>query len=160
MVIGFLSSKLVWASIEKSSWLFFHSWKPKFMFAGLNSLKGCDCKIVPTNDETIASLLTVIKSWQDCCLIPEAPFYLEGQGGLFEFIEQRLKENGHIVIVLAEGAGQDYVAQSMHAVDEKDASGNRLLLDSGLWLTQKIKVPSRWFYVFPYSFLSVEIVVF
>lgn len=76
-------------------------------------------------------------------MIPESPFYLEGQGGLFEFVEQRLKENGHIVIVLAEGAGQDYVAQSMHAVDEKDASGNRLLLDSGLWLTQKIKVPSR-----------------
>lgn len=73
-------------------------------------------------------------------MIPESPFYLEGQGGLFEFIEQRLKENGHMVIVLAEGAGQEYVSQSMHPVDEKDASGNRLLLDVGLWLTQKIKV--------------------
>ncbi|XP_022890261.1 ATP-dependent 6-phosphofructokinase 4, chloroplastic [Olea europaea var. sylvestris] len=87
----------------------------------------------------IAMHATLASRDVDCCLIPEAPFYLEGQGGLFEFIEQRLKENGHIVIVLAEGAGQDYVAQSMHAVDEKDASGNRLLLDSGLWLTQKIK---------------------
>lgn len=78
--------------------------------------------------------------WQDCCLIPESPFYLEGTGGLFEFIEHRLKENGHIVIVLAEGAGQDYIAQDMHAVVEKDASGNRLLLDIGPWLSQKIKV--------------------
>ena len=77
---------------------------------------------------------------QDCCLIPESPFYLEGQGGLFEFIEQWLKENGHMVIVLAEGAGQDYVAQSMQVISEKDASGNRLLLDVGPWLTQKIKV--------------------
>ncbi|XP_022735850.1 ATP-dependent 6-phosphofructokinase 4, chloroplastic [Durio zibethinus] len=75
----------------------------------------------------------------DCCLIPESPFYLEGKGGLFEFIEERLKENGHIVIVVAEGAGQEYVAQSMHGIDEKDASGNRLLLDVGLWLTQNIK---------------------
>ncbi|XP_061997630.1 ATP-dependent 6-phosphofructokinase 4, chloroplastic [Rosa rugosa] len=75
----------------------------------------------------------------DCCLIPESPFYLEGQGGLFEFIEQRLKENGHIVIVVAEGAGQEYVAQQIHAAGEKDASGNKLLLDVGIWLTQKIK---------------------
>uniref|UniRef100_A0A3N7FAL9 Phosphofructokinase domain-containing protein n=1 Tax=Populus trichocarpa TaxID=3694 RepID=A0A3N7FAL9_POPTR len=39
----------------------------------------------------------------------------------------------------AEGTGQEYVAQNMHAVDEGDASGNRLLLDVGLWLTQKVK---------------------
>lgn len=45
-----------------------------------------------------------------------------------------------MVIVLAEGAGQEEVAQSMHSVDEKDASGNRLLLDVGLWLLQKLKV--------------------
>lgn len=77
-------------------------------------------------------------------MIPESPFYLEGQGGLYEFIEQRLKENGHMVIVLAEGAGQEYVAQSMDAISEKDASGNRLLLDVGLWLTQKIKVTIRY----------------
>ncbi|CAL5364108.1 unnamed protein product [Camellia sinensis] len=87
----------------------------------------------------IAMIATLASRDVDCCLIPESPFYLEGQGGLFEFVEQRLKENGHTVIVLAEGAGQEYVAQSMHVVDGKDASGNRLLLDVGLWLTQKIK---------------------
>ena len=73
-------------------------------------------------------------------MIPESPFYLEGQGGLFEFIEERLKENGHIVIVIAEGAGQEYVTQEMQATEKKDASGNRLLLDVGLWLSEKIKV--------------------
>ncbi|KAG6388323.1 hypothetical protein SASPL_149748 [Salvia splendens] len=87
----------------------------------------------------IAMHATLASRDVDCCLIPESPFYLEGQGGLFEFVEQRLKENGHMVIVLAEGAGQEYVAQSFHASAEKDASGNRLLLDVGLWLTQKIK---------------------
>lgn len=85
-------------------------------------------------------MLTGSELYQDCCLIPESPFYLEGPGGLFEFVEQRLKENGHIVIVLAEGAGQEFVSQSFHASGGKDASGNRLLLDVGLWLTQKIKV--------------------
>ncbi|XP_030532996.1 ATP-dependent 6-phosphofructokinase 4, chloroplastic isoform X1 [Rhodamnia argentea] len=87
----------------------------------------------------IAMYATLASRDVDCCLIPESPFYLEGQGGLFEFVEQRLKENGHVVIVLAEGAGQEYVAQSMYTVDEKDASGNRLLLDAGLWLSQQIK---------------------
>ncbi|KAI6696155.1 hypothetical protein NL676_016274 [Syzygium grande] len=87
----------------------------------------------------IAMYATLASRDVDCCLIPEAPFYLEGQGGLFEFVEQRLKENGHVVIVLAEGAGQEYVAQSMSTVDKKDASGNRLLLDVGLWLSQQIK---------------------
>nr|CAB3475921.1 unnamed protein product [Digitaria exilis] len=37
-----------------------------------------------------------------------------GKGGLLEFIERRLKENGHMVIVVAEGAGQDLIAKSMN----------------------------------------------
>ncbi|PWA34586.1 phosphofructokinase 3 [Artemisia annua] len=74
----------------------------------------------------------------DCCLIPESPFYLEGPGGLFEYIEKRIEENGHMVIVVAEGAGQDLVAESRTA-GGKDTSGNRVLDDIGLWLSQKIK---------------------
>ncbi|KAJ0764624.1 putative 6-phosphofructokinase [Helianthus annuus] len=87
----------------------------------------------------IAMFATLASRDVDCCLIPESPFYLEGQGGLFEFVQRRLKENGHVVIVLAEGAGQEYVSQSVNAAEEKDASGNKLLLDVGLWLTQQIK---------------------
>ncbi|KAF3635057.1 ATP-dependent 6-phosphofructokinase 4, chloroplastic [Capsicum annuum] len=87
----------------------------------------------------IAMLATLGNRDVDCCLIPESPFYLEGPGGLYEYVEQQLKENRHVLIVLAEGAGQEYVAQSMQAFQEKDASGNRLLLDVGLWLTQHIK---------------------
>ncbi|XP_048134162.1 ATP-dependent 6-phosphofructokinase 7-like isoform X2 [Rhodamnia argentea] len=62
-----------------------------------------------------------------------------GAGGLFEYVERRLKENGHMVIVIAEGAGQELLSESMHSADKKDASGNKLLLDVGLWLSQKIK---------------------
>ncbi|XP_061337555.1 ATP-dependent 6-phosphofructokinase 4, chloroplastic-like isoform X2 [Gastrolobium bilobum] len=87
----------------------------------------------------IAMFATLASRDVDCCLIPESPFYLEGRGGLFEFIEERLKENGHLVIVVAEGAGQEYVAAEVHAADKKDASGNKLLLDVGLWLSDKIK---------------------
>lgn len=76
----------------------------------------------------------------DCCLIPESPFYLEGPGGLFEYIEKRLKENGHMVIVMAEGAGQELLSDSINSMDKQDASGNKLLQDVGLWISQQIKV--------------------
>lgn len=76
----------------------------------------------------------------DCCLIPESPFYLEGAGGLFEYIEKRLKENGHMVIVIAEGAGHELCSESMQGTNQQDASGNKRLPDVGLWISQKIKV--------------------
>lgn len=76
----------------------------------------------------------------DCCLIPESPFYLEGPGGLYEYIEKRLKENGHMVIVVAEGAGQEVFSETKQASTPKDASGNKVLHDVGLWLSQNIKV--------------------
>lgn len=77
----------------------------------------------------------------DCCLIPESPFFLEGPGGLFEFIDKRLKESGHMVIVIAEGAGQDLLSESIEeSTTLKDASGNKLLQDIGLWISQRIKV--------------------
>ncbi|XP_044471168.1 ATP-dependent 6-phosphofructokinase 6-like [Mangifera indica] len=75
----------------------------------------------------------------DCCLIPESPFYLEGRGGLYEYIEKTLNENGHMVIVIAEGAGQDLLSESLQSMNQQDASGNKLLQDVGLWLSQKIK---------------------
>ena len=73
-------------------------------------------------------------------MIPESPFYLKGKGGLYEYIEKTLKENGHMVLVVADGAGQELIAESMQSIDHQDASGNKLLLDVGLWLSQRIKV--------------------
>eukprot|EP00249_Psilotum_nudum_P021756 c28232_g1_i2 orf=361-2001(-) len=72
----------------------------------------------------------------DCCLIPEVPFFMDGPGGLLEFVNQRLKEHGHCVIVVAEGAGQDLIERTELV---KDASGNLLLGDIGVWLTNKLK---------------------
>lgn len=89
----------------------------------------------------IAMYATLASRDVDCCLIPESPFFLEGKGGLFEFIGKRLKENGHVVIVIAEGAGQDLLAESNEqSTTLKDASGNKLLQDVGLWISQRIKV--------------------
>ncbi|KAJ6673743.1 hypothetical protein OIU85_012724 [Salix viminalis] len=87
----------------------------------------------------IAMYATLASRDVDCCLIPESPFYLEGKGGLFEYIEKQLKENGHMVIVLAEGAGQELLSASMQSMNHQDASGNKLLQDVGLWISQSIK---------------------
>ncbi|WJZ96001.1 hypothetical protein VitviT2T_014730 [Vitis vinifera] len=75
----------------------------------------------------------------DCCLIPENEFYLEGKGGLFEFLEQRLKQNGHAVLVVAEGAGQDMIPRSDAQKKETDESGNPVFLDIGRWLKSELK---------------------
>ena len=40
------------------------------------------------------------------CLIPEVPFALEGEKGLFGYMEKVLEQKGHMVICMAEGAGQ------------------------------------------------------
>ncbi|XVF25067.1 hypothetical protein REPUB_Repub13aG0181700 [Reevesia pubescens] len=96
-------------------------------------------KLMGRHSGFIAMYATLASRDVDCCLIPESPFYLEGPGGLFEYIEKRLKENGHMVIVVAEGAGQEFLSENIHTTDQQDASGNKQLQDVGLWVSQKIK---------------------
>jgi len=75
----------------------------------------------------------------DCCLIPENPFYLEGEGGLFEFLENRLAENGHAVLVVAEGAGQHLIPRGPEEKDKRDEYGNPIFSDVGPWLRDELK---------------------
>lgn len=88
-------------------------------------------KLMGRDSGFIAMYATLANRDVDCCLIPESPFYLEGPGGLYEFIEERIRANGHMVIVIAEGAGE--------TLDERDDSGNKLFKDVGLWMSHKIK---------------------
>jgi 6-phosphofructokinase 1 len=69
-------------------------------------------------------------------LIPEVPFDLEGDKGLFESLEKRLRRRGHAVIIVAEGAGQKYVEAGG---ERKDDSGNPVLGDIGIFLKTAIK---------------------
>ncbi len=68
-------------------------------------------------------------------LIPEVPFSLEGPGGFLEHLRRRLERRNHACIIVAEGAGQDLLE-----LDEsrKDASGNVVLEDIGLYLKHRI----------------------
>ncbi|OMO64670.1 hypothetical protein COLO4_31954 [Corchorus olitorius] len=75
----------------------------------------------------------------DCCLIPETEFYLQGRGGLLEFLEQRLKDKGHAVVVVAEGAGQNLIPRSDAQKQQRDESGNLVFLDVGAWLKSELQ---------------------
>ncbi|KAE8714122.1 ATP-dependent 6-phosphofructokinase 7 [Hibiscus syriacus] len=92
----------------------------------------------------IAMYATLARRDVDCCLIPESPFYLEGPGGLFEYIERQLKENGHMVIVIAEGAGQELLSESMESMTLEDASGNKLLKDEYFSKQRKMSINLKY----------------
>ncbi|HXV92430.1 MAG TPA: ATP-dependent 6-phosphofructokinase [Pseudonocardia sp.] len=75
------------------------------------------------------------RSDADAVLIPEVPFALEGEGGLFAHLRRRVAERGHAVVVVAEGAGQDLLGGSNGA---QDASGNAKLQDIGPYLRRRL----------------------
>jgi len=68
-------------------------------------------------------------------LIPEIPFDLYGQRGFLRVLKKRLEERHHAVIVVAEGAGQEFFET---ADSDKDASGNIKHKDIGIYLKDKI----------------------
>jgi 6-phosphofructokinase 1 len=68
-------------------------------------------------------------------LVPEVRFPLEGPGGLLDALRKRIEARRHAVIVVAEGAGQEYFACEK---GDCDASGNRKLQDIGVFLRDKI----------------------
>jgi len=70
----------------------------------------------------------------DLVLVPEVPIVLEGPNGILPFLRQRLKEQGYVVVVVAEGAGEDLVGVS----EELDKGGNRKFKDIGPFLKTKI----------------------
>ena len=71
----------------------------------------------------IAARATLALKEVNFVLIPEAPFILEGEGGLLPALEERLRDRGHAVIVAAEGAGQHLLEHNAGT----DASGNPVL---------------------------------
>jgi 6-phosphofructokinase 1 len=68
-------------------------------------------------------------------LIPEVDFDIEGENGLLASLERRLKQRGHAVIVVAEGAGQKFFDDT---TIKRDDSGNIRLNDIGLFLKDAI----------------------
>jgi len=83
----------------------------------------------------IAAGATIASQDVNFTLIPEVPFALEGPGGFLEALKTRMLRRAHAVIVVAEGAGQEWT-QSNGA---QDASGNVKLGDIGVFLREQIE---------------------
>jgi len=90
-------------------------------------------KLMGRNSGFIAANAALAMSYVNIVLIPEVPFKLEGGNGLLKYVEKRLLNRKHAVIVLAEGAGQELMETKGHR-KQKDASGNLRLMDIGLFL--------------------------
>lgn len=97
-------------------------------------------KVMGRNSGFIAMHSALGSCVTDLCLVPEVDFFLDGPGGIVDHLYERLLANDKAVVVIAEGAGQNLMAE-MGAAGEvvKDASGNVLLDDIGPWLCKQLK---------------------
>lgn len=91
-------------------------------------------KLMGRESGFIAACAALAVNDADFVLIPEVPFDLEGPNGLLHHIDARLDAQGHAMIVVAEGAGQEHLAK----VSGTDASGNRRLGDIGIFLKEQV----------------------
>jgi 6-phosphofructokinase 1 len=73
----------------------------------------------------------------DFVLIPEVAFTLEGDDGFNACVARVLDRKGHVVIVVAEGAAQDLMADQ-ELRETRDKSGNARLKDVGIFLRDSI----------------------
>jgi len=93
-------------------------------------------KIMGRQSGFIAATATLASQEVNFCLIPEVPFALRGERGFLTALEHRLAARRHAVIAVAEGSGQDLLAERRAGTD---ASGNPLLGDIGVFLRDTIR---------------------
>ncbi|KQY56018.1 diphosphate--fructose-6-phosphate 1-phosphotransferase [Aeromicrobium sp. Root495] len=91
-------------------------------------------KVMGRHAGFIACYSAVANHDADFVLIPEVPFSLDGDNGLLAHVRRRVEQQGHAVIVVAEGAGQEHLPTD----ETTDASGNQRLADIGRLLRERI----------------------
>jgi 6-phosphofructokinase 1 len=96
-------------------------------------------KLMGRHSGFIACYAALANHGADMVLIPEVPFVVDGPDGLLARVERHLLTRGHVVIVVAEGAGQDLL-EAAGCLDRNgtDASGNLRLGDIGQFLSDAI----------------------
>lgn len=92
-------------------------------------------KVMGRHSGFIAANTTIASNDVNFTLIPEIPFELDGPKGFLNVLKKRILRSRHAVILVAEGAGQQFFTSD----NDVDASGNKKLDDIGLFLKQKIK---------------------
>jgi 6-phosphofructokinase 1 len=92
-------------------------------------------KLMGRHSGFIACYAALSTNDADFVLIPEVPFVLDGPTGVLRRVEDHVRRHGQVVVVVAEGAGQDLLEQEGGTTD---ASGNTKLGDIGLFLKERI----------------------
>uniref|UniRef100_A0AAV1VLC5 Phosphofructokinase domain-containing protein n=1 Tax=Peronospora matthiolae TaxID=2874970 RepID=A0AAV1VLC5_9STRA len=69
------------------------------------------------------------------CLVPEIPIELDGPRSCLDHLEHVVEEQGHGVVVVAEGAGEELLGTSVEA----DAGGNKKLPPIGAFMKDRIQ---------------------
>jgi len=90
-------------------------------------------KLMGRESGFIAAHAALASNEADFVLVPEIPFELDGDNGLLAHIGRKIDEQGHAMVVVAEGAGQQFVEK-----DGVDAGGNKKLGDIGVFLRERI----------------------
>jgi 6-phosphofructokinase 1 len=93
-------------------------------------------KLMGRDSGFIASFATLADTQVGLCLIPEIEFSVDG---VVQAARQRIDRDGYVVVVVAEGAGQDLLDKSA----QWDASGNRRHGDIGAFLKDQIRETFR-----------------
>lgn len=109
-------------------------------------------KLMGRDSGFIAASASLATQEVNFVLVPEISFDLYGPRGFLKVLRKRLETKHHAVVVVAEGAGQELFES---AENKKDASGNILHNDIGVFLKGKIKeeFDSK---EFPYSIKYID----
>jgi 6-phosphofructokinase 1 len=94
-------------------------------------------KLMGRHSGFLACQAALASTVADLVLIPEVTIALDGDAGVFACIERVLARKGHAVIVAAEGAAQELIADQ-HLNEARDKSGNAKLKDVGIFLRDRI----------------------
>ena len=94
-------------------------------------------KLMGRHSGFLACQAALASTEADLVLIPEVTITLEGDAGVFACIERVLARKGHAVIVAAEGAAQELIADQLLG-EARDKSGNAKLKDVGIFLRDRI----------------------
>lgn len=92
-------------------------------------------KLMGRHSGWISTSTALANSNVNFCLIPEVPFDLDGPNGFLEHLSKRLEIKDHAVVVVAEGAGQDFFKEEHNG---RDKSGNIQFHDIGIFLRDRI----------------------
>ncbi len=96
-------------------------------------------KLMGRHSGFLAATAALAQQDANFVLIPEVDIFLYGKTGFLQALETRILHRKHAVIIVAEGAGQNFFEDQEK---QYDPSGNVVLQDIGLFLKDKI---SQWF---------------